>query len=244
MENNIQRRERRGYEVSSFPSSSEAVLVKANIDTVSSTLASLHKGKLKIDIAKKNIEIPNNCVVIYQLKGHLWSMFLTNHTMSGGFGGPKRNNHAQTLSKELHTLSILLEHEDTSGWTSYLLFKQGKEIEGYSFGYDYSVEIEDAFDEIEKMKEETTSKETTQAPDRKLDIDITDGEDQILFYSKLRKVAEVEVKKRNKFIDAFFISQDAYMPDFDFFAYPGEKLTDVASAKDDFIRIDLMQMPK
>lgn len=188
----------RGFSLNMYPASFSFVLVKAEIEEVSSSLANIVNGSLIKDVYKNPEQVDTNFLLVWQYTNHDWTMF--EYLVC-------RGDIPRKLSKTLKTDCIYFQYEDVSGWEGYNLFKDGEIVESYSFGLDYREEMAEAFEEEGGMPEQL---------DHGIPWDINTADNQLnyqfLFRSTLRSVAEDEIKSYKSFLNNFFISQSAWLP--------------------------------
>jgi hypothetical protein len=193
---------RRGFELNDYPTSFSIVLVKSRMSEVSRALAEFMKTSVIQDVYI-NFEQVNdaNFTLLWQYAGHTWSTFRLD--------GACKQEVPRTLSENMKTDCIYFQYEDTSDWKGYELFRNGISLEAYDFGLDYREEIAELFEEMEEEMPVDSNNGIS------WDIDTTDDDDyyQFLFRSSLRSVSEDKVKNPQVFINDFFVSQDAWVPD-------------------------------
>jgi hypothetical protein len=203
---------RRGFELNDYPTSFTVVLVKARVSEVSKALAEFMKTSVIQDVYI-NFEQVNDAslTLVWQYLGHAWSVFYLD--------GACREDVPRTLSQNMKTDCIYFQYEDTSGWEGYELFRNGISLEAYSFGLDYREEMAEFLEDIEV--------EIPESSDNRMswDINTTDDDDyhQFLFQSSLRSVSGDEIKNSQVFVNNFFISQNAWLPDWENIPWVEEK---------------------
>ncbi|MEL7246088.1 MAG: hypothetical protein AAGM40_27705 [Cyanobacteria bacterium J06573_2] len=215
---------KRGFDLDDYPGSFGYILIKAGIDEVSSTVAKLKSTTVVKYLYTNFSERSDYGYLVWQYFGHDWTMF------EYGVCQPKL---PQKISKILKTDSIYYEYEDTSGWEGYSFFRNGVEIEGYSFGLDY----------FEEMAESAEYAEEEFDLQSQYDSYIKDENRDYLFSfrSSIRNASDDEIKNENKFLNRFFISQNAWLPDYNFMPYVDEN-GKIDLPKSLFYRIDFVKL--
>ena len=193
--------QRRGFELEAYPGSFSIILVKAQVDDVSRELAKILEANVIQDVYSNFEKIQLDFILVWQYVGHSWSIFHLN--------GACRETVSMSLSKNMQTDCIYFQYEDTSAWTGYNLFRNGRSVEVYDFGLDYRGEMAELFEELgNEIPEESNNGVPW-------DINTTDeeGHYQFLFRSRLRSVLEDDIKHSDQFLNEFFTQQEALLPD-------------------------------
>jgi hypothetical protein len=228
--------ERRGFELSDFQLNGISILmVKAPIQQVSSKLATLLHGKLKIDVFRQDNDKPcGRHTVIHQYVGHDWTIVFPGGAMDT----------AIQLSESLKTFCIYIAHGDTSGCSVYQLFYQGVCIEEFDWGCDYTEEFLgiDPKDLLEFAQEQDNKGEPLSDywDPRQWHIYCFAGLSSYRFRSNIRTATESDVLDENKFLNTLLCAQDAWLPDWKYL--PWTESFDISKVNiNDFVRIDLIK---
>lgn len=190
---------KRGFKsTSSLNTTISIVLVQKDAQKVSEYLAKAQNSQTKrvIDIKDFNFANFKYSDLVIQYRDHPYSIFCKNTLC---------RNIVVDISKIMKTNCICFVYEDCSGCSGYYLYKNGHLLESYSYGLDYTEEI--AGDDQDYIKEIEENKNA------RFDTWLSDGHHEYLFFSKIRKVTKEEIKDFSTFIDNFFKSQDAWLPD-------------------------------
>lgn len=217
---------KRGFDLNDYPGSFGYVLVKAGIDEVSSTLAKLKSTTVIKDVYNNSTECSDYGYLVWQYFGHEWTMFEY---------GVCQSEFPQKTSRILKTDTIYYEYEDTSDWEGYTFFRNGVEIEGYSFGLDY---FEEMAESAEYRGEEFDLQLQTYYNDY---IKDEDRDYLFSFKSTIRNASDNEVKNEKQFVNDFFISQNAWLPSYDYMPYVDEN-GQIDLPKSLFVRVDLVKV--
>jgi hypothetical protein len=118
------------------------------------------------------------------------------------------------------------------------LIEHGEVIEHYMFGPDYRAEMEEWAEEIHEESQDPTDHGIP------WDLNLTDGKCQYLFRSTRRSVSETEAQAPQRFLHAFFVEQDAWLPDREYLPTVDSNGFCQTSAlkKTDFEEVDLIQL--
>jgi hypothetical protein len=216
---------RRGFELFDLSNEAAYVLVKADAARVADALAKQLNGTVTKDALGKSPGDEDGGAIVYQLKGHPWSIFAL-------WPDEKFDEYAAELSKELGTDVLTFANSDFSGWSFVDLYRGGEEVEALHWGEDLS-EIGAPANPADWH---TMTKISTDHGD---DIVITD---QWLFRSKLRKVTEQELQQGEAFNDALFKLYDAYLPDAEQMPWVGENGIESPLGADAFTAVHLVVM--
>lgn len=232
-------RERRGFEFSDIYTNSIGILfVKESIEVVSPTIAQVFGGVLETNVLCKEYaeSLEEFERIILQYQGHAWTII---YTLC-----PCMEAQVWDVSTILKTRCIYIAHEDTSGWLIYKLFDQGKRIEEYATGTDYTLEVLGV--EPEKLLELVLEKEAqgTQLASswdiRQWNIYFVEGSSCYKFRSEEYTAKKEQLLDTFKFLDTLLRNQDAWLPDSDYL--PGLGVLTVEDAKsDNFVRVDALQ---
>jgi hypothetical protein len=111
---------KRGCSLNWFPTSMSFVLVKADIDSVSSVLAGslsdLRREFTVVPDVYKNMQDVTSNFLVWQYTRHFWTIFRY---------GVCQESLPKSLSEKLSCDCIYFEHESVSGWTGYTLYRSG-----------------------------------------------------------------------------------------------------------------------
>jgi hypothetical protein len=219
---------KRGFALFDLSNEAAYVLLKAPADKVADALAKKWGGTVTKDVYGKPSDATLNGAVVFQLKGHPYSIYAT-------YGGEDFDEEVATLSKELATDAVTFANSDFSGWSFVSVFRNGEEVEALHWGEDLT-ELGLAAPSASEW--DTTTKITTDYGDG---VQITD---QWLFRSKLRKVTEAELQQGEKFNDAMFKQYDAFLPDADNMLWPAEDGIESPYGAEAFEAVHLVTMPE
>lgn len=195
--------ERRGCElidILSYSFNLEIILVKADVEQVSLTLADIFLGRIEFDV---DIQMPGDRLhaLVFQFKGHSWTLFTFN---------THRDRLAQRISEQLRTKCIHLGYSDTIGWAEYELYDTGKCVEAYAFGTNYSEE------EVPESLPDTNGFQDNPVFEYNRPwnlVSISSDESwKYQFFSLKQKVSSTDIQNPKKFLDRLFRSQDAWLP--------------------------------
>ena len=122
--------------------------------------------------------------LIFQFERSEWTGFLFE---------PRLRNDAYDISATLGVTEVILEHDDTSGWTIYQLVERGEVVEEFTFGLVESGEarLPEGWDAM--------------ALDPK-------SMQLCLFRSRLRRETEMDLRDEQVFLDKTFRSQRLWCP--------------------------------
>jgi len=198
-----------------------ALLIKAPADDVAKSFVRARNATIWIrDIYEKSLQSTAMCFVVYQFKGHDWTLIQHIHNDYGK--DSLGQDDARVLSGELATKGIYYGNSDTAGSIGYTLFDCGQEVEAFKYGQDY----EQHFDE--ESGEE----------------DFDEGEFSMTFHSKVRSEDVDEIDDPCTFADRFFKLQDALVPGWSESSRctwePGQDFTIQGWPADTFVRIDFI----
>ena len=210
-------RSHRGFALNDFPGTFGFALVKAGIDSVTPVVAELHHGKPHLDVyGKCPLKKGDYGLVVHQYTGHAWTI-VQNRVRSL----------AEAFSKACGAPTISWIFEDVSGWQEYVLFEEGKVVEEFLFGYDYSEEVGDA----------------ARHPAGNWQINESDGDNQYLYASTSKKRTATEVMGGERFLDQLMKEQDASLPPLKYFPdFIGRPIKVTGLTSDDFVRVDLIEV--
>ncbi|MEM7713656.1 MAG: hypothetical protein AAF349_08800 [Cyanobacteria bacterium P01_A01_bin.68] len=216
---------KRGFDLKDYACSFGYVLVKAPIDEVSSTFAKLKSATLIKDVYDNSKECSNFGFLVWQYFGHHWTMFEC---------GVCESKFPQNISGTLGIDAIYYEYEDTSDWEGYTFFRNSVNIEDYGFGTD-------SFEEMIESGEYEGEEFDLQVQSYYKDCIKGEDRDYIFsFKSTIRNASDDEIKNENKFLNDFFISQNAWLPDYNFMPYVDEN-DEIYLPKSLFSRVDLVK---
>jgi hypothetical protein len=228
--------ERRGFDFSDFGTNNiEILMVKAPIQQVSSKLAKLLHGKLKIDVlSQDNNTLFGRHTVVHQYAGHDWTI-----VFPGGAMDP-----VIQLSESLKTSCIYMQHGDTASCSRYQLFHQGVCIEEFDWGCDYTEEFFgiDPKNLLEFAQEQDNRGEPLSDywDPRKWHIYCLHGLCSYKFRSNICSVKEADVLDEKNFLNTLLCAQDAWLPDWKYL--PWTESFDISNVNiDDFVRIDFIK---
>ncbi|BAY81326.1 hypothetical protein NIES267_08020 [Calothrix parasitica NIES-267] len=216
---------KRGFDLNDYPCSFGYILVKAGIDEVSSTLAKLKSTTVIKDLYANFSERSDYGYLVWQYFGHDWTMFEYGACKSG---------FSQKISKILKTYTIYYEYEKTSGCQGYTFFRNDIKIEGYCFSIDY-------YKEMARFAEESGEEFDLQSHYNYGDIRDDERDYVFSFCSNIRNASDDEVKNEEKFLNDFFISQNAWLPSCDYMPYFKEN-GHTKLSKSLFVRVDFVKL--
>ena len=206
-------RNKRGFELASRLNTIGIVLVKADAERVSQHLAYVHSGTSRkiARIQDFNFAKYWNAELVVQFKGHPYSIFC--------YSPKPFRNIASDISKDLKTDCLCYETEDCSGWSGYKFYWDGSCLESYEYGSDY----EDEFcgDDPKLLQKWRQKRET------KNDTWVVDRGCESLFSSRIQTATKEELLNPLEFMDSFFKSQNAWLPNSRFFS-PSYMSEDIA----------------
>ncbi|MBI3925442.1 MAG: hypothetical protein HY319_07885 [Armatimonadetes bacterium] len=168
------------------------VLVQGDVQKVSEHLAGIRQTRVRPDVYGRQIK--GDGILLFQPRGSRWTVF-------GYFTG--EDQLPRRLSEELSTTVLYYYHEDTSGWTYFSEYAQGKKVETFTFGIDYSEE----FGEFIGEDDGQTSDEG-----KPWDHNLKAGGQQILFRSTKRQVPEQQLLQTEAFLNQGFEERAAWLP--------------------------------
>lgn len=217
---------KRGFDLKDYACSFGYVLVKASIDEVSSTFAKLKSATLIKDVYENSTECSDFGFLVWQYFGHDWTMFEC---------GVCESKFPQNISGTLGIDAIYYEYEDTSDWEGYTFFRNGVSIEDYGFGADY-------FEEIIESGEYEGEEFDLQVQSYYKDYIKDEDRDYIFsFKSTIRNASDDEIKNEKKFLNDFFISQNAWLPNYEYMPY-FEENGNTQLSKSLFVRVDFVKL--
>ena len=115
------------------------------------------------------------------------------------------------MSRNLEADCIYFDHEDTSGWQRIALYQDGKCVEHYQFGVDYSDELSEWAEEMGESVPELTDAGIP------WDTITTDNAgNQVLFRSTVRSATDEQLKRPVSFLDDFLSRRGAWLPGWDY----------------------------
>ncbi|MBD2447231.1 hypothetical protein H6G76_08635 [Nostoc sp. FACHB-152] len=238
MTESIPIRGRRGFEFSGiYPNSIGILLVKESIEVVSPAIAKVFGGVLETNVLGKEYPWSQERFkrIVLQYQGHAWTIIYPL--------GPCIEAEVCEVSNILKTHCIYIAHEDTSGWLIYKLFDQGKCIEEYGTGTDYTQEVLEI--EPENLLELVLEKEAQGTPlasgwdPRQWDIYFVEGYSCYKFRSEEYTTTKEQLLDTFKFLDTLLRNQDAWLPDWDYLPW-SEVLNAEKANADDFVRVDAL----
>jgi hypothetical protein len=185
---------KRGFALEDWSNEAAYVLIKSDLAKAAETLAAAMQGKVVKDVFGKEMNESLGQTVIYQLKGHPWSIFACDNS--------ELEKLTPLLSRDADVL--VFWNSDFNGWAGVELYRGGVEVEAVHWGGVDEKLGEDA--DASKWHAEGKFDRTYEG------ITMTDS---FLFRSKLRKVSPAELQKGDAFINDFFVHHDAYLPDAD-----------------------------
>jgi hypothetical protein len=218
---------KRGFALFDLSNEAAYVLLKAPADKVAEALAKKWGGAVTRDVYGKPADAILNGAVVFQLKGHPYSIYAT-------IAEEDFDEEVAALSKELATDAITFANSDFSGWSFVSVYRNGEEVEALHWGEDLT---ELGLAAPSESEWNTTTKITTDYGDG---VQITD---QWLFRSKLRKVTETELQQGEKFNDALFKQYDAFLPDADNMLWPAEEGIESPYGAEAFEAVQLVTVP-
>ncbi|MEG3833491.1 hypothetical protein QUB36_29490 [Microcoleus sp. AT8-B1] len=229
---------RRGFQFIELEANKVGILlVKAPIELSSPVIAKVFGGNLELNVWGKQYH-PSDCwmSLIYQYKGHPWSIVFPINVCV--------DSKVSQVSESLKTRCIYLQNEDTSGCSAYQLFENGKCIEEFEWGVDYTEEVfEISPQELPEYAEEMEARGTPIADGwnpKKWDIYITSGTHvgyKFRTEECTLKVTEDSLRDSRLFLDFLLRRQDAWLPDYEYIPW-GEIIKAESANADDFVRVD------
>lgn len=229
---------RRGFQFTELEMNTIGILlVKAPIDAVSPAIATGFGSSLDRNIWGQPCDPDHGWrSLIYQYKEHLWTIVFPVDVCL--------ENQVSQFSELLNTQCIYLQHEDTSSCSAYHLFDNGKCIEEFNWGVDYTEEfLEISASELPAYAEEMEA-QGTPLPDqwnlKQWDVYITSG--RYAGYKFRSEVCPTEITAADLtetplFLDFLLRRQDAWLPDDQYIPW-GETIAAEAASVDDFVRVD------
>ena len=195
-------RNKRGFELASRLNTIGIVLVKADAERVSQHLAYVHSGTSRKIACVQDFNFAsyrNVGLVVQQYKNHPYSMFCYCTFIEI----------AWFLSKAFRTDCLYFYQDDCSSWSGYKFYSDGVCTESYSYGLDYEKDVcGDDPELLQKWRQDREAGTDTWVIERGLEYQ---------FSSQIRTVTKEELLTPLEFIDSFFKSQDAWLPDPYFF---------------------------
>ena len=188
---------RRGFALHDLSNELAYVMVKADADKVAEAVAGQLNGQVSQDIWQQPVDTERTGTIVYQLKGHPWTIFAV-------WPGGEMMDRAAKLSTELKTDVLTFANSDFSGWSFVELYRDGESVEAVNWGLDYT---DEGLAGPDLSRWDAHTKITT------TDSNGVTLTDQYVFRSKLRKVTEADLKKGEAFVDWFYKQHDAYLPD-------------------------------
>jgi hypothetical protein len=185
---------KRGFDLEDWSNEMAYVLIKADAAKAADALAAAWQGKVVKDVFGKELSEERGHGLIYQLKGHPWSIFACDNS--------DLEKLTPVLSRDADVL--VFWQSDFNGWAGVELYRGGEEVEAVHWGGVEEKLGEDA--NASKWHAEGKFNRTYE------DITMTDS---FLFRSKLRKMTPEELGKGDAVVDEFFVKHDAYLPDAD-----------------------------
>lgn len=229
---------RRGFQFRELEANKVGILlVKAPIELTSPAIAKVFGGNLELNIWGKQYH-PSDCWMrlIYQYQGHPWSIVFPIDVCE--------EIKVSQISESLKTRCLYLEHEDTSGCSSYQLFDRGKCIEVFEWGVDYTEEVfEISPQELPAYAEEMEARGTPISDywnPKKWDIYITSGTHvgyKFRTEEPTIEVTEDNLREPKLFLDFLLRKEDAWLPDYEYIPW-GETIEAESANAEDFVRVD------
>ena len=177
--------QRRGIE--SIDRNDVLILVQSPIEPVARCFTQVRQADLwERDVYEREIEIIGQDFIVFQLRGHPWTVIHGNRILP--YRVPLKDEDAQALSHLLHTRAICYRVSDTCGVIGYHLYHCGESIEKLYFNSYGEEEMDE--DEDEDMEAQGTCQ----------------------FQSQLRQLEAEDIEDPYGFIWNFFQEQDAYVP--------------------------------
>lgn len=165
------------------------ILVQATVAQAAEALCHVRGATVwEQNVFEQEVELTNECFVIFQFAGHTWTVIHEKNIYSWHDG--LNSQDAQRLSQHLQVKVIYYSVSDTAGAIGYELYESGELMEEFDSYCDH-----DYRDQMESGGEP----DTIYGRSWKL-------------YSKLRQINSSEIQQEFDFVDAFFKSQDAYVP--------------------------------
>ncbi len=215
----------RGFQLDYYPYSFDYILVKADIDEVSTTLARLKS----VTIFKNFYSNFEACAaydyLVWQYFGHDWTILEDKLCQA---------ELSEQLSKILKTDSIYYSYEKTSGWQGYDFFRNGKKIESYSYGIDYYQEMPEVAEPTQEEKNYKSSYNSYDIKDEKRGYLFS-------FYSNIRTALDDEIKNEKPFLNNFFVSQNAWLPSYKYMPYIDENAKKKQVSQSYFTRVNFVK---
>jgi hypothetical protein len=130
------------------------VLVQAPIELVAQAFNQLRQAEIWVrDAYEREVEIIGQGVMVFQFRGHSWTLIHRLCDPPYGSGLPSQvgatEEDAQNLSSLLHTRAIYYTASDTSGTIEYHLYQDGKSVERLFFEEGFSVQFQSQLRQLE-----------------------------------------------------------------------------------------------
>lgn len=165
------------------------ILVQADAEAAAEALYQVRGANIWMkDVFEKEVELTNECFVVFQYSGHSWSVVHEENVYFENRGLTEED--AQKISQYLETKTINYGVSDTAGAIGYEFYDSGELIESF---LDY---CENDFREERETRDES---HTVYGHRWKL-------------YSRQRQIDPKDVKRSYDFVDAFMKSQDVFVP--------------------------------
>jgi hypothetical protein len=165
------------------------VLVQAPIELVAQAFSQLRQAEIWVrDVYEREVEIIGQGVMVFQFRGHSWTLINRLCDPPYGSGLPRQvgatEEDAQNLSDLLHTRAIYYTASDTSGTIEYQLYQDGKSVERLFFEEGFSVQFQSQLRQLEAEDIENAYSFTMNF------IREQDAYVPVLFVSKCRSVGQ------------------------------------------------------
>lgn len=130
------------------------VLVQAPIELVAQAFSQLRQAEIWVrDVYEHEVEIIGQGVMVFQFRGHSWTLINRLCDPPYGSGLPCQvgatEEDAQSLSSLLHTSAIYYTASDTSGTIEYHLYRDGRSMERLFFEEGFSVQFQSQLRQLE-----------------------------------------------------------------------------------------------
>ncbi|MCG6135992.1 MAG: hypothetical protein MET45_15275 [Nostoc sp. LLA-1] len=124
------------------------VLIRASVEQVSQAFSNLRQMNVwERNIYEREIDIHNESFLVFQLRGHPWSLIYKFNLPSNRIYLTEED--AQSISESLGTSAIFYAGSDTCGTMEYHLYHHGILQEKLSFEEEVSIEFQSQLRQIE-----------------------------------------------------------------------------------------------
>ncbi|MEH2174675.1 hypothetical protein [Nostoc sp.] len=124
------------------------VLVRSSVEPVAQTFSNLKQMNIWVHNAyDREIDIQNESIFVFQLRGHPWSLIYKPHISSIRIYLTEED--ARSISESLGTSAIYYAASDTCGTIEYQLYSNGISVEKLSYEEEVVIEFQSQLRQVE-----------------------------------------------------------------------------------------------